>query len=95
MKITSSALVSFGVATAMACLTAHADMAQDKVITDQVKSVLSKDSAVGPDINVRTKDGVVYLKGKALTAAAKSHAEELAKTVPGVQKVVDDLGTEK
>jgi osmotically-inducible protein OsmY len=95
MKITSGALVSFGVATAMACLTAHADMAQDKAITNQVKSVLSKDSAVGADISVTTKDGVVYLKGKALTSAAKAHAEELAKTVPGVQRVIDDMGTEK
>jgi len=42
-----------------------------------------------------TKDGVVYLKGKTSTPLAKSHAEDLAKAVPGVQKVVDDVGTEK
>ena len=95
MKIKSSALMCFGLAATMACLTAHADMSQDKEITSQVKSILSKNSDIGTDINVSTKDGVVYLKGKALNAAAKAHAEELAKTVPGVQKVVDDMGTEK
>jgi osmotically-inducible protein OsmY len=95
MKIRSSSMACFGVAIALGCLTAHADVSQDKAITSQVKSVLSKNSDIGTDINVSTKDGVVYLKGKALTPAAKSHAEELAKSVPGVQKVVDDMGTEK
>jgi hyperosmotically inducible periplasmic protein len=66
-------------------------MSQDNAITSQVKSVLSKNSDVGTDITVTTKDGVVYLKGKTLTSAAKSRAEELAKTVPGVQKVIDDM----
>jgi osmotically-inducible protein OsmY len=95
MKIKSSAMICLGLAAAMSCLTAHADMAQDKAITNQVKSALSKNSDIGTEINVTTKDGVVYLKGRALTPAAKSHAEELAKAVPGVQKVIDDLGTEK
>jgi osmotically-inducible protein OsmY len=95
MKIKSNAMICLGLAAAMSGLTAHADMAQDKAITNQVKSALSKNSDIGTDVNVRTKDGVVYLKGKALTPAAKSHAEELANAVPGVQKVIDDLGTEK
>jgi hypothetical protein len=36
-----------------------------------------------------------YLKGNTSTPLAKTHAEELAKAVPGVQKVVDDVGTQK
>jgi osmotically-inducible protein OsmY len=95
MKIKSTALACLGASIAMLSFTAHADMSQDSAITSQVKSVLSKNSDVGTDITVTTKDGIVYLKGKTLTPAAKSRAEELAKTVPGVQKVVDDMGTEK
>jgi osmotically-inducible protein OsmY len=95
MKIKSSVLACLGVAAAMGCLSAHADMSQDKAITDQVKSAFSSHPDVGTEISVMTKDGVVYLKGKTSTPLAKSHAEDLAKAVPGVQKVVDDVGTEK
>jgi osmotically-inducible protein OsmY len=79
----------------MGCLSAHADISQDKSITNQVKSAFTNHPDVGTEISVMTKDGVVYLKGKASTPLAKSHAEDLAKAVPGVQKVVDDIGTEK
>ena len=95
MKIKSSVVACLGVTTVMGCLSAHADMSQDKAITNQVKSAFSSHPDVGTEISVMTKDGVVYLKGKASTPLAKSHAEELAKAVPGVQKVVDDVGTEK
>jgi osmotically-inducible protein OsmY len=60
-----------------------------------VKSVLSEHPDVGTTINVATKNGVVYLTGNTTTPLAKSHAEDLAKAVPGVQKVVDDIGTRK
>jgi osmotically-inducible protein OsmY len=95
MKIKSSLLACLGVSITMGCLTAAADTSQDKAITDQVKSTFSKYPDVGTEISVMTKNGTVYLKGKTSTPLAKSHAEELAKAVPGVQKVVDDVGTEK
>jgi osmotically-inducible protein OsmY len=95
MKIKSSLVGCFWVAAAMGCLTAHADPSQDKAITDQVKSAFTKHPDVGTEINVMTKDGVVYLKGNTSTPLAKAHAEDLAKSVPGVQKVVDDVGTQK
>jgi osmotically-inducible protein OsmY len=95
MQIKSGLVSCLGLAIAMGCLTAHADTSQDKAITDQVKSAFSKHSDVGTEISVMTKNGVVYLKGKTSTPLAKSHAEELANAVPGVQKVVDDIGTEK
>jgi osmotically-inducible protein OsmY len=95
METKSSLLLCLGVATAMGCLTAHADTSEDKAITDQVKSALSQHPDVGTEISVMTKNGVVYLKGNTTTPLAKSHAENLAKAVPGVQKVVDDVGTQK
>jgi osmotically-inducible protein OsmY len=95
MKVKSGLAACIGVATAMGCLGAHADMTQDRSITGQVKSAFSKHPDVGTEISVMTKDGVVYLKGNTSTPLAKSHAEDLAKAVPGVQKVVDDIGTEK
>jgi osmotically-inducible protein OsmY len=95
MKIRSGIVACLGVATAMGCLCAYADVPQDKAITDQVKTAFSNHPDVGTEISVMTKGGVVYLKGKTSTPLAKAHAEDLAKAVPGVQKVVDDIGTEK
>jgi osmotically-inducible protein OsmY len=95
MKIKSGLTACLGVSIAMGCLTAYADEVQDKAITDQVKSAISTHPDVGTEISVMTKNGVVYLKGKTTTALAKSHAEDLSKAIPGVQKVVNDIGTEK
>jgi osmotically-inducible protein OsmY len=79
----------------MGSATAYADTTEDKAITNQIKESIAKNPDLGTDITVSTKNGVVYLKGKTTTILAKSHAEELAKAVPGVQQVVDDIGTEK
>jgi osmotically-inducible protein OsmY len=77
----------------MAVFAAHADMSHDKAITDQVKSAIVQHPDVGTGVS--TKDGVEYLKGKTTTPLAKTHAEELAKGVPGVAQVVDDIATER
>jgi osmotically-inducible protein OsmY len=95
MKTKSSLVVCLAATIAMGCLTARADTSQDKAITDQVKSAFSNNPDVGTEISVMTKNGVVYLKGNTTTPLAKTHAEDLAKAVPGVQKVVDDIGTQK
>lgn len=95
MKINSSVMACLGAAAAFGCFSAYADASQDKAITAQVKSAFSSHPDVGTEISIMTKDGVVYLKGKTSTPLAKSHAEDLAKAVPGVQKVVNDVGTEK
>jgi osmotically-inducible protein OsmY len=95
MEIKFHLAACLAVAATMGCLTAYADTSQDKAITDQVKSAFSSHPDLGTEISVNTKDGVVYLKGNTSTPLAKSHAEELAKAVPGVQKVVDDIGTQK
>ena len=94
MKTQSGLLVCLGTAIAMSCMTVHADPSLDKAITNQVKSALSSNPDVGTEINVMTKNGIVYLKGKTATQLAKSHAEALAKAVPGVQIVVNDIGAD-
>ena len=71
------------------------DPALDNAITNHVKEAFVDNPDVGTDITVQTKNGIVYLKGKTTTTLAKSHAEEVAKAVPGVQQVVADIGTEK
>ena len=94
MKTKSGLMACLGTAIAMACLTVHADPSQDKAITNQVKSALSSNPDVGTEVSVMTKNGVVYLGGKTATQLAKSHAEALAKAVPGVQTVVNDIGAD-
>jgi osmotically-inducible protein OsmY len=43
-------------------------------------------------VHVETIDGTVYLHGNVGSRAAAEHAEELARTVPNVGKIVDALG---
>jgi osmotically-inducible protein OsmY len=74
---------------------ADIDPARDNAITNHVKEAFVDNPDVGTDIIVQTKNGIVYLKGKTTTILAKTHAEEVAKAVPGVQLVVTDIGTEK
>jgi hypothetical protein len=48
-----------------------------------------------PDGEGSSRNGVVHLNGTTTTPFAKSHAESLAKAVPGVTQVIDDIGTQK
>lgn len=95
MRIKSGLAACVGVAAALGFATAHANSPQDKVITDQVKMAFGKNPDIGTQISVITRNGVVYLNGTTTTPLAKSHAESLAKSVPGVTQVVDDIGTQK
>ena len=95
MRIKSGLAACMGVAAAMSFVAAHADSSNDKAITDQVKTAFGKNPDVGTEISVITRNGVVYLNGTTTTPLAKSHAESLAKAVPGVTQVVDDIGTQK
>jgi osmotically-inducible protein OsmY len=95
MRIKSGLAACIGVAAAMGFVAAHADSTQDKAITDQVKMAFGKNPDVGTEISVITRNGVVYLNGTTTTPLAKSHAESLAKAIPGVTKVVDDIGAQK
>jgi osmotically-inducible protein OsmY len=94
--------VCVAISAAIGSLSAYAepakeptDPALDNAITNHVKEAFVDNPDVGTGIIVQTKNGIVYLKGKTTTTLARSHAEEVAKAVPGVQQVVADIGTEK
>lgn len=64
----------------------------DSWITSKTKIALMADSRVpGTSVNVETQKGMVYLRGKVDTDAAKSAAEEVARGVEGVQAVRNEL----
>lgn len=64
----------------------------DTVITSKVKTTLLNDPVVsGLSVNVETFKGTVQLSGFVKTAAQRVRAHELAHTVPGVTKVVNDI----
>jgi hyperosmotically inducible protein len=78
--------------------TAHSDSAgaaiSDTAITTKVKSTfLGDDRLKGSHIHVTTTNGVVTLRGSALSADAKAAAEELAHNVDGVKSIDDELTT--
>ena len=64
----------------------------DTTLTSKVKSTLLQDPAVsGLDINVETFKGKVQLSGFANTEAERHRAATLAKSVPGVVAVTNDI----
>ncbi len=73
---------------------------QDAYLTAKVKGVLLKEklindadiSAIG--IKVETKNGVVYLTGKAKNEDQRTKIEEAAKSVSGVTRVVSNIEAE-
>jgi hyperosmotically inducible protein len=76
--------------------TAHSDSAGaaigDAAITTKVKAkYLGDDRLKGSHIKVTTTNGVVTLRGSALSADSKAAAEELAHNVDGVKSVDDEI----
>lgn len=64
----------------------------DTAITTKVKTAFVKDKAVDAmDIKVETFKGTVQLSGYADSSAEASRAVELARTVPGVKAVRNDI----
>ena len=64
----------------------------DDSIHDLVKRKLANDPDVkGGALEIEVKDGVVTLRGKVETDKLKQKAERLAKKVPGVKKVVNEI----
>lgn len=64
----------------------------DTVITSRVKALLIGDATVsGTAVSVETVRGTVQLSGFVKTAAERSKAVELARTVPGVKDVKNDI----
>lgn len=68
------------------------EVIDDSILTAKVKTALIGDSATkAHQINVETKGGVVQLSGFVDTAAAKSAATQVAKSVTGVKDVRNEL----
>ena len=65
----------------------------DLKIAAEVKSKLASDVGLAtvPNISVNSTNGVVTLSGQVDSAAEKAKAETLARNVPNVKKVVDNL----
>ena len=65
---------------------------RDQEITRQVELLIAQRADLGTLLSVRTKEGIVFLGGLSPGSLAKSNAEEVAKQVAGVTKVVDLAG---
>ncbi|GMV69543.1 MAG: hypothetical protein AMXMBFR76_19820 [Pseudomonadota bacterium] len=78
--------------TAVAAERSATQRVDDAAITAQVKTRLLADEVTRSiNINVDTEAGVVTLRGTAPTAEAKAKAEQVAKSVEGVQVVANSL----
>jgi len=64
--------------------------AKDDDITKSVKSRLDKDSRF-KSVDVRTDNGVVTLQGKVPSIADSARASQMARGVPGVRSVKNDI----
>jgi osmotically-inducible protein OsmY len=66
----------------------------DSVVTGKVKTALIADSRTKAyQINVTTKEGVVYLNGTVDSSAAKLAATEVAMSIEGVKSVANELSS--
>jgi len=65
----------------------------DLEITTNIKSKLASDIGLStlPDVSVNSTEGVVTLSGSVDSAETKSRVESLARGVPKVVRVVDNL----
>ena len=98
--VSATFLVAAGAATLLAS-TAYADtssqesagtMLDDTVITTKVKSAFVQDDKVSAlRINVTSNQGVVQLSGFANSALEAGRAAEIARRVPGVKDVRNDI----
>ncbi|HWO41679.1 MAG TPA: BON domain-containing protein [Candidatus Eisenbacteria bacterium] len=68
----------------------------DAAITASVKSTLAADRAATlTRVDVDTNNGVVSLNGVVETAEQKTRAEQLARRVDGVKRVINNLQVQK
>lgn len=71
------------------------DKPSDDELYDKVRDRLATNRDVkGGGIQVEVKDGVVYLRGRVTEQKQKNKAEQVAKKVKGVKKVVNELQAE-
>jgi osmotically-inducible protein OsmY len=63
----------------------------DAQITTKVQSLLEQHPEIGTEVRVQTLDSVVYLSGYVAAGQIRTVAEDVARTAPGVSKVVDSI----
>jgi osmotically-inducible protein OsmY len=65
----------------------------DAAITQQVEALLKQHPDLGPPsmIYVSTSDGVVFLTGRSGTEFQRANIEALARQVPGVREVINNI----
>jgi hypothetical protein len=68
-----------------------AGCAGDAEITQQVEQIFTQHTEFQNQLYVKTVDHVVYLTGEAATGFQRDSAESLARGVPGVQKVINNI----
>ena len=94
-RVTIRALPILFLLALPACRTNESPEGQvnDLEITTQVKSKLASDLGLStvPNISVNSTNGVVTLSGQVDTAATKDKAAAIARAVPHVARVVDNL----
>jgi hyperosmotically inducible protein len=87
--------LALGSALLTGCRTNETPAAQvnDMEITADVKSKLASDVGLStlPDISVNSTNGVVTLSGAVDSAGTKARVEAIARGVPKVVRVVDNL----
>ena len=70
----------------------NAGSSTDKAISDNYKDSLAQNKNLADEnIQYRAQNGTLTLKGSVKTTAEKKEAEELAKRIPQVQNVVNNL----
>jgi osmotically-inducible protein OsmY len=97
--LTKSLLAGFVAATLLcaACSRGENDRTagqsiDDAAVTTKVKAAFAKDPGVkAMDVKVNTFRGTVQLSGWVNTAEEKAKAEEIAKTIPGVKTVENQI----
>ncbi len=67
---------------------------EDRKLSETVRTSLEKDNSLRPslqDIQLKTVNGVVYLKGNVPSEQTKSAIENAVKTCPGVSRVSNHI----
>lgn len=92
-----ASLVGVPAALTTGCAVAHhqetaGEYGHDAKITAKIKAEMYRDPMVkGTEVNVTTMNGVVQLSGFVDTQEAKQRAGEIARSIPGVVDVRNDL----
>ena len=68
-----------------------AGCAGDAEITQQIQQIFTQHTEFQNQLYVKTIDHVVYLTGEAATGFQRDSAESLARGVPGVTKVINNI----